>query len=193
MKFNWKVLVAIVLMVGAIVWTVDSTRSKSYSGTKLDFEVGNGPVTMTNPSSESIPVQLVAASNRSFSVSSTIDSIPRASVREGTSPNITNVIAFELPPGVSEFTITRGSDVNFVADTDTNLEATIHATNNSTKVRVLVVFLLATLFYISYATKHRWLYTLLGREPASKLHSKPYTGDQGGDIRSYGDNRPVKK
>jgi hypothetical protein len=29
------------------------------------------------------------------------------------------LIEFELPPGVSEFTIVRGSGVNFIADTDT--------------------------------------------------------------------------
>lgn len=192
MKINWKIIVAIVLMVGAIAWTVDSTRSKSYSGTNLDFEVGNDTVTMTNPSTESIPVQLVAASNRSFSVSSTIDDIPRISVREGTNPNITNVIAFELPPGVTEFAITRGSDVSFIADTNTNLEATRHAANIGTKILVLMVFLVITLFYISHTTKHRWLYTLLGREPASRLHSKPYDGEQDADTWSYNDNT-VKK
>jgi hypothetical protein len=30
---------------------------------------------------------------------------------------------------------------------------------------------------------------LLGKEPASKLHSKPYTGEQNVDMRPFGDNR----
>ena len=190
MKINWKILVAVVLMVGAIAWTVNSIRSTSYNGTNLNFEVGGGTVTMTNPSSEPVPVRLTGALNRSFSVSSTIDGVPRISVREGTSPNIINLIEFELPPGVSEFTITRGSDVTFSADTNTSLKATVHAANTGTKIKVLAVFLLGVLFYISYTSDHRWLYTLLGKEPSSKLHSKPYTGEHDANMRAYGDNRP---
>lgn len=193
MKLNWKIIVAIVLMIGAIAWTVDSTRSTSYSGSNLDFEVGNGTVMMTNPSSELIPVQLVATSNRSFSVSSTIDDMPLSSVRDGERPNLINLIEFELPPGESEFTITRGSDVNFMADTNTSLEATVQAANIGTKIQVLGVFLLVALLYMSFTTEHRWLYTLLGRERASRLHSKPYTGEHDADMRAYGDNRAVKK
>ena len=131
MKINWKVLVALALMVGVIAWTVNSIRSTSYSGANLSFSTGTGTVTMTNPSSESIPVRLTAASNRFFSVSSTIDGVPRSSTRgDGAS-----LIEFELPPGVSEFTVVRGSDVTFTAETDTNLEATVHAANTGTKTK----------------------------------------------------------
>lgn len=115
MKINWKVLVALVLMVGAIAWTANSIRSTSYSGANLNFSAGTGTVMMTNPSSESIPVRLSSASNRFFSVSSTIDGVPRSSTRGAGA----SLIEFELPPGVSEFTIVRGSGVNFIADTDT--------------------------------------------------------------------------
>ena len=185
MKINWKVLVALALMVGAIVWTANSIRSTSYSGANLNFSAGTGTVTMTNPSSESIPVRLSNASNRSFSVSSTIDGVPRSSTRGADA----SLIEFELPPGVSEFTIVRGSGVNFIADTDTNLEATVHAANTGTKIKVLAGIIVVILFFISYTTEHRWLYKLLGKEPASKLHSKPYTGEQDTDMRAYGDNR----
>lgn len=189
MNFNWKVLVTIVLMVGAIVWTVNSIRSTSYSGANLNFDIGRATVTVTNPSNESIPVQLVAPSNRSFSVSSTIADVPRTSVRAGETPNIIHVIEFELPPGESEFTVTRGSDVSFVADTTTRLEATVQATGTGTKTKLLAAFLAAALFYMSFTTKHRWLYTLLGRQPESKLHAEPYAGERDTEIRSYGDNR----
>ena len=185
MKINWKVLVALVLMVGAIAWTANSIRSTSYSGANLNFSAGTGTVMMTNPSSESIPVRLSSASNRFFSVSSTIDGVPRSSTRGAGA----SLIEFELPPGVSEFTIVRGSGVNFIADTDTNLEATVHAANTGTKIKVLAGVILVALFFISYTTEHRWLYKLLGKEPASKLHSKPYTGEQDTDMRAYGDNR----
>lgn len=70
-----------------------------------------------------------------------------------------------------------------------NLEATVHAANTGTKIKVLAGVILVALFFISYTTEHRWLYKLLGKEPASKLHSKPYTGEQDTDMRPYGDNR----
>ena len=189
MKINWKVLATAVLMVGAVAWAVSSTRSVSYSGTKLDFEVGNGTVTMMNPSEESFPVRLVAESSRSFYVTSTIADAPRASVREGERPDIINLIAFELPPGESEFTVTRGLDVSFVADTSAKIEATVHATNVGAKTKWLVAFILAAAAYMSFTTEHDWFYKLRGTKRASKLHSAPYTGEYDKEMRSYGDNR----
>jgi len=177
MKINWKVLVALGLMIGDIAWTVNWTRSTSYSGTDLTFEVGSGTVTMTNPSNDPVPAQLMSPSTRSFTVSSEIEDMPRSSIRSGTTPNIISLLEFELPSGESAFTLTRGSDVSFVANTDTPLEATLQAANYSTKIQALGVFMLVALFYISHTTEHRWIYKLLGREPASKLHSKPYTGE----------------
>ena len=176
MKANWKVLVALVLMVGASTWAADSIRSTSYSGANLNFSVGTGTVTMTNPSSEAIPVRLTGTSNRSFSLSSTIEGVPRSSTREGTA-------SFDLPPGVSEFTIVRGSDVNFIADTNTHLEAAVHTANSGTKVKVLVVCVLGALFSMSYTAEHRWICKLLGKEPARKLHSMPDIGEQDVDMR----------
>jgi hypothetical protein len=185
MRVNWKVLVAIALMVGAIAWAATSITSTSYSGAYLTFSVGTGTVTMTNPSSESIPVRLSAAANRSFSVSSTIEDVPRSSTRGDDA----SLIEFELPPGVSEFTLVRGTDVSFISETDTVLDATLHAANIGTKIKVAVGIIVVLLFYISYAADHRWLYMLLGKERASKFHSKPYTGEQDVDMRPFGDNR----
>jgi hypothetical protein len=83
----------------------------------------------------------------------------------------------------------RGTDVSFISETDTVLDATLHAANIGTKIKVAVGIIVVLLFYISYAADHRWLYMLLGKEPASKLHSKPYTGEQNVDMRPFGDNR----
>ena len=185
MRVNWKVLVAIALIGGAIAWAATSITSTSYSGAYLTFSVGTGTVTMTNPSSESIPVRLSAAANRSFSVSSTIDGVPRSSTRGDSA----SLIEFELPPGISEFTLVRGTDVIFISQADTNLEATVHAANVGTKIKVAVGIIVVLLFYISYTANHRWIYMLLGKEPRSKLHSKPYVGEQDTDMRPYGDNR----
>src|SRR5688572_15861191 len=54
MKINWKVLVAIVVIVAAVIWAVDSIRSRTYEGSALNTSVGHGPVTVINPSDESV-------------------------------------------------------------------------------------------------------------------------------------------
>ena len=56
MKFNWRVLIAFVVLVGAIFWGVDSVRTRSYSGTDLSFGIGSGPVSVTNSSDAAVPV-----------------------------------------------------------------------------------------------------------------------------------------
>jgi hypothetical protein len=195
MKFNWKVLIALIVIVGAGYWVAISAIPHSYSGSDLNFEVGSGTVTVTNPSTESIPAQLVAKS-RSFRVSSAVEGLSGSSTRQGNGTSATYLIEFELPPGVSEFTITRGQDVRFVANTETRLEATVQPVSESasrTTLIVAVVVVLAALFYISRITNHRWI-GILRRQKAPVPDLKPAVADsiaggQGRPTRSYGDNR----
>jgi len=195
MKINWKVLFALVLVVGAIYWAVSSTQVNAYTGSNLTFAVGNGPVTMTNPSDESISVQLIGSGSRSFSVSSTIDDISGASTREGTGKDRTNVFAFDLPPGISTFTVARGQDVNFGVTSETKLEAIVESMsgdNARTTAIVAAVIVLGALFYISHTTGHRWI-NILRRKNSFTQDTQPIaviaSGGQGHAIRSYGDNR----
>jgi hypothetical protein len=94
MKINWKVLFALVLVVGAVYWAFSSTQVNSYSGTNLTFAVGGGPVTMTNPSDEAISVQLIGTGSRSFSVSSTIDDV--SGPQPGRVPEVTEPMCSRL-------------------------------------------------------------------------------------------------
>jgi hypothetical protein len=194
MKINWKVLFALVLIVGVIYWAINLTQVNSYAGSNLTFAVGGGPVTMTNPSDESISVQLIGSGSRSFSVSSTIDEVSGASTREGTGSGRINMFAFELPPGISTFTVARGQDVNFEAVTETKLEAIVESMSSDsahTTAIVAVVIVLGALFYISHTTGHQWTNLLRRQEtlvPEAKPEIKPASG-QGRSIRSYGDNR----
>jgi hypothetical protein len=67
---------------------------------------------------------------------------------------------FQLPPGVSEFTVIRGNRVNFVGSTETTLEATVQSISESearTTLIAAVVVVLAGLFYISPTMGHRWI------------------------------------
>ena len=160
MKFNWRVLIAFVVLVGAIFWGVDSVRTRSYSGTDLSFGIGSGPVSVTNSSDAAVPVQLVGTGTRSFSVSSPTEGVSGSSSREGSGRTTSQLYEFELPPGISVFTVTRGSGMNFVASTNTPLEASVQPLNSGdskTTIIVAVIVLLGTLFYLSRTTGHRWI------------------------------------
>src|SRR5688572_12360977 len=68
MKFNWKVAAGAIVVIAVIVLAFSITRSTAYSGANLNFGVSGGPVTVTNPSDEAIPVQLVGSGARNFAV-----------------------------------------------------------------------------------------------------------------------------
>jgi hypothetical protein len=197
MKFNWKIIVALVLIVGASYWAMDTTRQRSYSGDNLTFGVGSGPVTVTNPSDAPISVQLVSPETRSFSVSSTLDLETGTSTRVGSGREATQLFEFALPPGESTFTVARGRNVNFVAATETNLEATVqqvNATEANTTLIAAAIVILGSLFYISRSTGHRWIAPLRRKQDAmlaAKQAAATATEShgQGRAVRSYGDNR----
>lgn len=191
MKFNWKILVAGVLIVGVLFWAFDTLRARSYSGENLTFAVGSGVITLTNPAVDGIPVQLIGTGSRSFSIVSTIEGLTGSSTRQGTGSSATQLFEFVLPTGISEITVMRGSGVNFVTETDTRLEAVVQpvsaSQSSSTTVLALVV-VLGLLFYMSYTTEHRWIGMLRNR-PATTVLPIDDSGGQGKAAQSYGDNR----
>jgi preprotein translocase subunit SecE len=202
MKRYWnifKVLLVLVIAIGAIFWAAGSVRSLSYSRANLTFSVGNGSVTVTNPSNQPIPVQLVSAGSRSFTVSSAIEGMPRSSTKQGTGTTVSQLVEFTLPPGVSEFTVVHATNVttpvNFVANTETKLEATAQPLNTNdtrTTIIVAVVVVFGALFYASRTTGHRWIGILRGQPaPVPILNPvvKSAADSQGQTIRSFGDNR----
>jgi hypothetical protein len=202
MKRYWKmfkIVLVLVIAIGAIFWAAGSVRSLSYSGTNLTFPVGNGAVTVTNPSNQPVPVQLISTGSRSFSVSSTIEGLSGSSTTQGTGTATSQLVEFVLPPGVSEITVVRRTnvttEVDFVANTETKLEAvaqplSVTDARTTSIVAVLVVF--GALFYISRTTNHRWIGILRGQPtPAPVLEPvvESAADRQGRAPRSYGDNR----
>lgn len=201
MKLNWKaakIVFAFVIVVGALFWVVDSVRTRSYSGTNLTFGFGSGPVTVTNPSDQNVPVQLVSPGTRSFKVFSTIDSASSSSTRQGSGNTASHLVEFALPPGISEFTLTRGNNVSFVTDSEINLTSNVQPLDvpqSRTIIIVAAIVILGMLFYISKVTSHRWINLFRGRRTSDE-ETKPavaVTDDngQGRAARSYGDNRSV--
>jgi preprotein translocase subunit SecE len=198
MKLNWKTLkiaFAFVIVIGAVFWAVSSVRTHSYAGANLNFGVGGGPVMVTNPSEQPVPVQLVSTGSRTFSISSTIEGVSGSSTRQGSGSGATQLFEFELPTGNSEFTITRGTNVNFVANTETRLQTTVNPVSSDTFRTIIIVaaiVILGALFYASHVTKHRWMQTLR-RNNTPTQDTQPIAATaairQGSAPHSYGDNR----
>jgi hypothetical protein len=194
MRINWKVLLALVLIVGVSYLAVNSIFPRSYSGSALNFAIGSGTVTVTNPSTESIPAQLVGNSG-SYRVSSAIEGLSESPTRERTATSAIYLLEFELPPGETEFSLTRGTNVSFVTTTETQLEATVLPASVSsarTTVVVAAVVVLGSLFYISRAMGHPWIH-MLRRPKTSRTNLIPVAegavAGPGQGYRPYGDNR----
>jgi hypothetical protein len=192
MKINWRVLVAVVVIVGAIFWMVDSVRPRSYSGSNLTFLLGNGAVTVTNPSDTPVASQLTGTGSRAFTVSSITEGLSGTSTSEGTGSKTTQLFAFDLPSGVSTFTVTRGTNASFAGTTDSKLQASadpLTPDNARTTLIVGIALIVAALFYISRTTGHRWLSALRGIPaviPVPVVETAPVVdANRGRDGRMY--------
>lgn len=203
MKRYWKtikVLFAFAIIFGTIFWAVKTVRPQSYSGANLSFAVGSGSVNVTNPSELSLPVQLVSTGTRTFRVSGTIDAVSGSSTRQGSGSSSTQLFEFELPSGTSEFTVSRGTNVNFLANTTTMLQATLNPVSDETFKAIViaaVVVVFSSLYYASNATEHYWIswfrsqFASIIVEPSADTEpiATIRDGGQGSAPRSYGDNR----
>ncbi|MCI0710938.1 MAG: hypothetical protein L0154_12320 [Chloroflexi bacterium] len=198
MKVNWKVLVAVALIVVTIFLAVNSTRPRSYNGANLSFGIGGGEVTVMNPSEAGVPVQIVSTGSRTFRIASTIDDVSGNSTRQGSGRSITHLYEFELPSGISAFTITNGTNATFATSAETDLEAIVNPVSEGTVRTTLIaatVFVLGLLYYISNTTGHRWMSVLRGNQVANlAVKPLPISANlgQGRIAQSYGDNRTQK-
>src|SRR5690349_2799016 len=125
MKLYLKVVVALVVIAGALFWAVDSVRTRIYSGTDLNFSVSQGTVTATNAQDIPVAAQLMSPGTRTFSVSTTVAGASGSSTGQGTGTSTKQVIELALPSGVSQFTVTRGTNVSFVTSATTKLAVSV--------------------------------------------------------------------
>jgi hypothetical protein len=174
MKTYLKVIIALALIVVASYWAVDSVSQRSYTGSNLNFAVGSGPVTLTNSSDVAVSVQLTSPEARPFQVLSAVSGADGTSARQGSGREALQTLTFDLPSGVTEFSITRGRNVTFVATGDTDLEATVQPMSASDARNTLIavgLVILVTLYYIYRTTGYRWT-SALRRQAASDLVTK---------------------
>jgi hypothetical protein len=196
MKLNWKLLLASVVLLAAVFWMVDSVRTRTYTGTDLSFGVGSGTVSIENTSESPVDVQLVGTGLRSFTVSNRVEELSGTSVREGTGSNSRQVFAFTLPVGITEFMVSRGSNVNLVSSGSSRLQAIVAPLDEGTTRTMMMATLLVVvgaLFYMSQSTGHRLVRSLRRTRPLVSIVTESTASvedsSQGRSIRSYGDNR----
>lgn len=197
MKINFKALIALGLVIVAGFWLVTSVRTSSYNGANLDFAIGTGDVTVTNPSDSAVPVQLVGTGTRPFTISKTIAGVEGSSTRQGTGSATTQLFEFELPPGTNTFSVVRGANLRLVSDA--RLEASVDPLSESearTTMIIAAIVILGGLFFASRATEHRWM-SALRRKPAPVEVPASLSGDtkpgtaasnRGRDGRAYSDS-----
>lgn len=190
-----KIIVALVVIVGALVWAVGSLQTRSYSGSNLNFVIGQGAVTVTNPDEQPVSLQLVSAGSRVFSVSSSIAGVSGPSVKQGTGSTTTQLFEFASPSGVSAFTVVRGTNVSLVTPDTTKLNVSVQSLSESdarTTTIIAIIAIAGGLYYISRTTNHRWIARLRGQAapiPAAKPAAVSAMSGQGAELRAYGDNR----
>jgi hypothetical protein len=196
MKMNGttlKLIAAGVVIVGVIFWGLTSIGSKSFSGANLAFGADAGTIKVTNPSDAPVDVQMIGTGSRGFSVVSSVEGLAGTSAKQGTGTTTTQLLEFKLPPGTSEFTVVKGTDVQFVSTSPTVLNAVV-APMTSDSVRSTLIFtaavILAALFFMSYTTNHAWINMIRGRA-ATPAYVPIAISDtaQGQALRGFGDNR----
>ena len=106
------------------------------------------------------------------------------------------IFELTLPFGVSQFTVTRGTDVIFATTTATRLVMSaqqLSETDTRTTIIIAGMVIVGALFYISRATDHRWLVSLRGRIVPTTvivpIVQSVSSAGRGPEMRAYGDNR----
>lgn len=164
MSVKIRVIVAVLVIIGAVVWSFNTVRQRNYSGAKIAFEVGSGYVVVNNPGKQAIPIQLRADGRAtSFTVQSTELAFKENSKRQGTGRNAYQLVSLELPPGEAKIDITRGSDVKFISLSSQKIQAVVTPLEAGSVQSVLIftsLVILGALYYISSTLEHRWISAL---------------------------------
>ncbi len=194
MKFNWKIIVAVVVIGFAIFWGLSSSSTQSYNGTNLEFAIGGGSVTITNPSDDALAVHLIGSGTRSFSVINSSIETTGSSTRDGNGSKATQTYELEIPSGESQFSIARGKDVNFIATNTDAIQAIVQplsAEESQTTLIAVTIIILASLFFISRTLEHAWIKQLInqGKSTPVETVTEIKSSSQGNNLKSFGDNR----
>ncbi|NPV67244.1 MAG: hypothetical protein HPY64_08890 [Anaerolineae bacterium] len=160
-KTGLRVLIALAVIVAVVYWAVDSTRSRTYTGDEISFNMGSGSVVISHSAEEAALARFSTTGVRgTFAIASNALEVSVSSTRQGTGASAVNTVELEVPPGTADVRVTRGTDVNLTLEgakaatvifTPQSEEAT-----RTTYIAAAIVILVA-LFYISRTFNHGWI------------------------------------
>lgn len=179
MKTKIQVVIAVLIMFGAIYWGYTSSRSYTYTGSNIMFTVGAGHAIVTNPGDASIPIEMRSGERiSSFRISSPELGLSQTSKRQGTGRNAYHSLTFDLPPGQARVDVVSGSDVRMISRADTRIQATVTPVSATTIRWILILsggVVVWALYYISRVTGHRWIGALRNKMTGGNLQPKQTT------------------
>lgn len=176
MQKKIKLIVAILVILASAYWAMDGVRARTYLGSKLSFNVGNGYVMLNNLSKDPITAEMrTESAAQTFRITSTDLGLNESSKRQGSGRTSSQVVALEIPSGEARIDIARGSKVQFVATSTGRLRAVVYRVNPATaqvNLRIAAVIILLTLFYISNLYNHQWVRSLISKLPLARFRTR---------------------
>lgn len=177
MKFNWKVIVALLIIPVVIYWAISSTATQTLSGAEITLNMGSGPVTIHNPSETAAAAVFSTTGTRgAFTIGGSVLDAPVASTRTGSGRTQANIVELELPQGTSEVFVARGSGVSLTLTGEAPLEVTVKPVSDSearTTYIAAALISIAALVFVSFTTNHAWLKRLRGKKSTDATAGKP--------------------
>lgn len=167
MNINWKMIIGAVVIAATVYLALGAVRPTTYSGLGLDFLVGRGAVTITNPSKDAVPVQLIGTGSSVFTLASQTAGVAGSSVKQTVGSTSTQVLDFSQPSGATTFSVTKGNKVKYVGGAETRLNASVDpvTADESRNIGIgAIVIILASLYYISAQNEHAIVRKLIRRE-----------------------------
>lgn len=156
-----KIVIALLIIAGTAYWAFDSTNTRSYAGSDIEFTVGNGSsVNISHEASEPVVLDITASS--SFAVTSTNNDLSGSGTREGSGRNVVYRHQVELPADTTDFRVTRGSNITFAVDGAAEAVVTpMQGDAARTTIIMAAVVIIAALYYISRTLEHRWIKAIM--------------------------------
>jgi hypothetical protein len=156
MKINFKVVIALLLIVAIAYFAFNAVQKETVSGTELSF-VTSG-VAVVNATE---PVSLLAVSPRTFTLTSTDTDLGTIRpAREGSGRDLRYIVDMELGQGRTQLQVTRGADINFTLSGSETINVTLAARDDDGNRNILIGAAIASLLllaYSGYSTRDTWM------------------------------------
>lgn len=183
MKINRNLvnaLIVLVIAIAAVALMITWILPRNYSGSELNLPVGAGMLTITNESSDTIPVMMVGTGPELFAVSSDVPVAVGTSIRSSMGVAGSHQYTFGLPPGTHEFTVLNNRDVNLYAWSTSMLSASMQPMSTFVQGLMIAVSVGIAVLALAYVSSLAYQ-GLTHRRPTGTI---PARGEQRAHVRA---------